>query len=87
MENFAPVARLSTVRLIAALAVRHLMSIRQYDVTTAYLNGELQEEILMKPPKRLREILEFIGRTEEDPRNQSESMLLDLSRGDMVCSL
>lgn len=68
-ENFAPVARLSTIRLIAALAVRQSISIRQYDVTTAYLNGELQEEILMEPPKRLREILDFIARTEEEPRN------------------
>lgn len=38
-ETFAPVARISSIRLMMALAARYEMNIQQLDVTTAYLNG------------------------------------------------
>lgn len=42
-ETFAPVARMTTVRLIVALAAHLGLSLQQLDVSTAYLNGEIQE--------------------------------------------
>lgn len=88
-ETFAPVARLSTIRLIAALAARHGMTMNQFDVTTAYLNGELQEEIFMEPPKLLRDILVAIVRSEKelDVRSKAEHMITKLDQGDKVCLL
>jgi len=51
LETYAPVTRLETIRLLFALAVEKDWEIRQIDVTTAYLNGDLDEEIYMEPPE------------------------------------
>ena len=49
-ENFAPVVRFSSIRTLLAFAVNNNMVIHQMDVVTAFLNGELQEEIYMQQP-------------------------------------
>ncbi|TFY74079.1 hypothetical protein EWM64_g9934 [Hericium alpestre] len=49
-DTFAPVAKLSSVRLVAALAARFNYKLHQMDVKNAYLNGDLEEEIYMKQP-------------------------------------
>lgn len=51
LDTYAPVTRLETIRLLFALAVENDWEIRQIDVKTAYLNGDLDEEIFMEPPK------------------------------------
>nr|KAJ0186750.1 hypothetical protein LSAT_V11C900460560 [Lactuca sativa] len=50
-DTYAPVARISTIRLLLALAAIHNLVIHQMDVKTAFLNGDLDEEIYMKQPK------------------------------------
>ncbi|XP_074337414.1 uncharacterized protein LOC141674602 [Apium graveolens] len=50
-DNYAPVARISTIRLLIALASIHNLIIHQMDVKTAFLNGELDEEIYIKQPE------------------------------------
>ena len=47
-EVFSPVARLSSIRTLLAFAVEHKMLVHQMDVVTAFLNGDLKEEIYMK---------------------------------------
>lgn len=42
-------------RLLIAPAAKFEMEIRQFDVTTAYLNGVVKEEILMEVPGLLME--------------------------------
>lgn len=59
-QTFAPIARLSTVRLLTSLAARHNCTVNQLDVATAYLNGEMEEIIHIRPPKGLEEILGFL---------------------------
>ncbi|GJZ94027.1 zinc finger, CCHC-type containing protein [Tanacetum coccineum] len=50
-DTYAPVARITTIRLLLALAAIHNLVIHQMDVKTAFLNGELDEEIYMKQPE------------------------------------
>ena len=50
-ETFAPVARMSSIRIILAISVQRKMFIHQMDVKTAFLNGDLQEEIYMEQPE------------------------------------
>ena len=51
-DTYAPVARTTTVRLLVALASIHNLVIDQMDVKTAFLYGELDEEVYMKQPER-----------------------------------
>ncbi|KAL9262013.1 Retrovirus-related Pol polyprotein from transposon RE1-like protein [Drosera capensis] len=49
-ETFAPVTRITSVRsLLAVATVRH-WDLFQMDVKNAFLNGDLFEELYMKPP-------------------------------------
>ena len=47
-ETFAPVARISSVRVLLAVAVTNKWDIFQMDVKNAFLNGDLSEEIYMQ---------------------------------------
>ncbi|GJU85291.1 zinc finger, CCHC-type containing protein [Tanacetum coccineum] len=49
--TYAPVARISTIRLLIALASIHNLIIHQMDVKTSFLNGELDEEVYMNQPQ------------------------------------
>ncbi|GKB88705.1 retrovirus-related pol polyprotein from transposon TNT 1-94 [Tanacetum coccineum] len=44
-ESFAPVARIEAIRIFVANAAHKNMTIYQMDVKTAFLNGELKEEV------------------------------------------
>lgn len=44
-EVFAPVARIESMRLLLALAAQEGWSVHHMDVMSAFLNGELQEEV------------------------------------------
>ena len=50
-ETFSPVIRHSTLRLLFALSVQLGMDITHLDVTTAFLNGHLKENIFMYLPE------------------------------------
>ncbi|GJX18686.1 zinc finger, CCHC-type containing protein [Tanacetum coccineum] len=49
-DTYAPVARISTIRLLIAMASIHNLIIHQMDVKTAFLNGDLEEEVYMNQP-------------------------------------
>ncbi|GJS59039.1 zinc finger, CCHC-type containing protein [Tanacetum coccineum] len=44
-DTYAPVTRISTIRLLIAMTSIHNLIINQMDVKTAFLNGDLEEEI------------------------------------------
>ncbi|GKB70797.1 zinc finger, CCHC-type containing protein, partial [Tanacetum coccineum] len=50
-DTYAPVARITTIRLLLALAAIHNLVIHQMDVKTTFLNGNLDEEVYMKQPE------------------------------------
>ena len=50
-DTYSPVTKISTMRALIALAAIHNLIIHQMDVKTAFLNGDLNEEIYMKQPE------------------------------------
>ena len=44
-ETFSPVVRFESIRSIVALGAQHKLQFHQMDVSTAFLHGELTEEV------------------------------------------
>lgn len=49
-QTFSPVARMATVRALISVAAKENLYLMQFDVSTAFLNGKLTEEIYMQQP-------------------------------------
>lgn len=52
-ETFAPVARIESLRVLLAIGAIKRYNLEQFDVSTAFLNGTLDEEIFIEPPHGL----------------------------------
>ena len=50
-ETYAPVARYPSIRAILALTAHHDWELHQMDIKSAYLNGDLEEDIFMAQPE------------------------------------
>ncbi|GKC81367.1 zinc finger, CCHC-type containing protein, partial [Tanacetum coccineum] len=50
-NNYAPMARISAIQLLIAMASIHNLIIHQMDVKTAFLNGELEDEVYINQPQ------------------------------------
>ncbi|KAK8914629.1 hypothetical protein KSP39_PZI023850 [Platanthera zijinensis] len=50
-ETFAPVARFESIRMLLALAAENNYHVYQLDVKSAFLNGEIKEEIYVQQPE------------------------------------
>lgn len=51
-ETFSPVVRYASIRFLISMAAKHNLQIDQMDAVTAFLQGELQDEIYMIQPQR-----------------------------------
>ena len=47
-ETFAPVVRLESIRMFLSLAVHLKFKVYQMDVKSAFLNGNLEEEVYIE---------------------------------------
>ena len=52
-ETYAPVVALTTVRTVLAIAAHLDLELEQMDVVTAFLNGDLEEDVYMSIPEGL----------------------------------
>ena len=52
-EVFAPTAQHATLRILVALAAWQRLDLDQMDVKTAFLNGDLEEEVFLRLPQEL----------------------------------
>jgi len=52
-ETFAPVARLTSLRIVLAISARLRFDVQQMDVETAFLNADLKEEVYIAVPEGL----------------------------------
>ena len=50
-DTYSPVTRISSIRMLIAIATIHNLEIHQMDVKTAFLNSDLDEEIYMEQPE------------------------------------
>ena len=50
-DTYAPVARIISIRVLLALASIYKFIVHQMDVKTAFLNGDLDDEVYMKQPE------------------------------------
>jgi len=61
LDTYAPVVKLASIRILLAIAAIYGLEIHQMDVVTAFLAGELEEEIYMEQPEGFK-----VGSEEED---------------------
>lgn len=88
-RTFAPVARFESIRLMLALAAELDLTIWQFDVVTAYLNGNLEEEVIMDVPDILLDTLERLVLEKSitpEVRSRAE-MITNLRSGGDACRL
>ena len=50
-DIYSPVSRITSIRMLIAIAAIKNLEIHQMDVKTVFLNGELEEEIYMEQPE------------------------------------
>lgn len=50
-ETFSPLVRFESIWTIISLAAQHQLKLHQMDLSTAFLNGELEEEVFMRQPE------------------------------------
>ena len=57
LDTFSPVAKLHTIRILMSLAVNLKRDLWQMDVKNAFLQGELEDEVYMRPPPGLEDMV------------------------------
>ena len=59
-ETFAPVVKIQSLRLLLAIAINEGLYLNHIYITTAFLNGEIKENIYIEPQKALMKLFQII---------------------------
>ena len=73
-ETFSPIAMLKSIRILLSITAHYDYEIWQMDVKTAFLNGNLEEEIYMLQPEG------FIEKNQEHMVCKLKRSIMDLSK-------
>jgi hypothetical protein len=84
-ETFAPVVRFETLRYLLAYSVEKDLEVHHMDVETAFLNGNLEEEIFMEIPDGLKLVdNQLVLKSDDDykkeVKNEKEEKVLKLKK-------
>jgi hypothetical protein len=82
-ETFAPVAKMTTLRIFLALVAILKLHTRQMDVKTAFLNASVDEELYCEPVPDLVHLMKIlVKRCKENPSSQLlRKQISDLKNG------
>uniref|UniRef100_W8B6G9 Retrovirus-related Pol polyprotein from transposon TNT 1-94 n=1 Tax=Ceratitis capitata TaxID=7213 RepID=W8B6G9_CERCA len=89
-DTYAPVARLESIRLLLALSTHFNLTIWQFDVVSAYLNGTLSEKVFMRVPDNLYDILKRLQikfNKTGDVGSKASKMMNEIDKGGNACRL
>ena len=73
-ETFSPVVRFASIRLLLTLVAHLDLELFQMDIKTAFLNGNLEEEINMNQP------IGFVLKVQEDKVCRLKRSIYDLKQ-------
>ena len=79
-ETFAPTARWAALRTILALAALEDMEVESVDISSAFLNGELEQPVTMNIFEGLRDIRPELFNKEVDGSKRDSDWVLELHR-------
>ncbi|GBM47989.1 Copia protein [Araneus ventricosus] len=85
-QTFSSVARLSSIRMLASLAAKFKAKIYEFDITTAYLNGILEDGVYMNIQKYFDLALETLIESEndEDLCKRAKQILVNIKTNNMI---
>ena len=55
-HTFAPTVKISAVRILLTIAAKYDLELKHLDISTAYLHGDLEEDIYMEQPEWFEEV-------------------------------
>ncbi|GJS25574.1 zinc finger, CCHC-type containing protein [Tanacetum coccineum] len=84
-DTYAPVARISTIRLLISMASIHSLIIHQMDVKTTFLNGELDEETPKQWHQKFDEVVLSNGYSLNQANKFVYSKFDDFGKGVIIC--
>nr|GFA33508.1 hypothetical protein [Tanacetum cinerariifolium] len=85
IDTYAPVARISTIRLLIAMVLIHNLVIHQMDVKAAFLNGELDEEAPKQCHQKIDEVILSSGYLLIQVDKCMYSKLDECGKGVIIC--
>ena len=94
-DTFAPVCSYRTLRMIAAVAARHGLRLRQFEIKAAFLNGVFEEEVYVRWPAGFEYLAGGPGRVlrlrramyglRQAPRAWNKCLEAELTKRGVVC--
>lgn len=74
-ETYAPVVKLQSLRVILALASTLKLKVHQIDIETAFLNGDLSDEVCAESPPGSNVSKDYICRLRKTLYDQSSNLM------------